>query len=125
MGEAHPGKATRGGGIGAPVIARVWLAWTTPGNADAYEAFLTREVFTALRAREIPGLLGCGLLRRRCGDEVEFMTVLRFSSLDAVRAMAGDRYERAVVAEKDRALLTRFDEHVAHYEIRAEWRSTG
>jgi hypothetical protein len=42
---------------------------------------------------------------------------MKFESLDAVRAFAGEDYEVAVVPAKARALLARFDAHSAHYEV--------
>lgn len=45
---------------------------------------------------------------------------MRFDSLDAVREFAGEDYEVAVVPEKARVLLSRFDERSQHYEIKAE-----
>jgi hypothetical protein len=56
------------------------------------------------------------LLRDDSGDEVEFVTVTLFESLDAVRVFAGDDYEAAVVPPEARKLLTRFDERSRHYE---------
>jgi hypothetical protein len=51
---------------------------------------------------------------------MEFVTIMLFDSLDAVREFAGQDYEVAVVPEKARAVLSRFDERSQHYEIRAE-----
>jgi len=56
-------------------------------------------------------------------NEVEFITILQFDSLEAVRAFAGENYELAVVPPKARALLSRFDEKSQHYEIKAEDKS--
>jgi antibiotic biosynthesis monooxygenase (ABM) superfamily enzyme len=64
----------------------------------------------------VEGYLGADLLRRSVGDEVEFITLTRFDSLDAVRAFAGDDYERAVIVDEAHRLLSRFDERSAHYE---------
>ena len=99
-------------------VRRVWHGWTTPENADAYERLLRTEIFPGIAARAIPGYLGIELLRREAGDEVEFVTQMRFASLEAVRAFAGAEYEVAVVPPRARALLSRFDERSAHYEIR-------
>ena len=62
------------------------------------------------------------MLRRDLEDEVEFVTVMWFDSLEAVRAFAGEVYEVAVVPPKARALLSRFDARSQHYEVRAEMR---
>jgi antibiotic biosynthesis monooxygenase (ABM) superfamily enzyme len=98
-------------------IVRIWHGWTTPDNADAYQRLLQEEIFAGIAGRKIEGYRGIELLRRRAGDEVEFVTVMRFDSIDAVRAFAGPDYETAVVPEKARRLLKRFDTRSAHYEI--------
>jgi heme-degrading monooxygenase HmoA len=102
------------------MISRIWHGWTTLGNAEAYEALLNEEIFVGIQGRRIRGFRGIQLLRRRVGEEIEFVTVMVFESLDAVREFAGDDYEAAVVPAKARAVLSRFDERSQHYEIRAE-----
>jgi heme-degrading monooxygenase HmoA len=102
------------------MISRIWHGWTIPENADAYEALLKEEIFVGIGDRRIPGYRGIHLLRRDVGDEVEFVTVMWFDSLDAVRVFAGEDYEVAVVPAKARALLAHFDARSQHYEVRAE-----
>jgi heme-degrading monooxygenase HmoA len=102
------------------MISRIWHGWTTPANADAYEALLKSEIFSGIQNRNIPGYRGIHLFRRSLGAEVEFVTVMWFDSLDAVRAFAGEDYEVAVVPAKARALLTRFDARSQHYDVKAE-----
>jgi heme-degrading monooxygenase HmoA len=102
------------------MISRIWHGWTTLGNADAYEALLKEEIFVGIQNRRIRGFKGIQLLRRTVGQEVEFVTIMAFDSLDAVREFAGEDYEAAVVPEKARAVLSRFDARSQHYEIRAE-----
>jgi heme-degrading monooxygenase HmoA len=104
------------------MISRIWHGWTTPGNADVYEALLNEEIFVGIEERRIRGFRGIQLLRRDVGDEVEFVTIIRFESLDAVIEFAGDDYEVAVVPSAARAVLSHFDERAQHYEIRAERR---
>ena len=106
------------------MISRIWHGWTTPGKAGKYEALLREEIFVGIQARHIRGFKGIQLLRREIGAEVEFVTIMLFDSLDAVRDFAGDDYEAAVVPEKARAILSHFDERSQHYEVRAE-RSSG
>jgi len=101
-------------------ISRVWHGWTTPANADAYEALLKSEIFAGIQGRQIAGYRGIQLLRCDLGDEVEFVTIMRFDSLEAVRAFAGEDYEVAVVPPEARALLHRFDARSAHYQVKAE-----
>ncbi len=100
------------------MISRIWHGWTTPENADAYERLLRSEIFAGIAARTIEGFLGIDLLRREHPHEVEFVTVMWFASLAAVRAFAGTNYEAAVVPPAARALLRRFDARSAHYEVR-------
>lgn len=102
------------------MICRIWHGWTAPANADAYERLLREEIFEGIGNREIPGYRGIRLLRRDAGDEVEFVTMMWFDSIEAIRAFAGSDYERAVVPPAARALLSRFDDRSAHYELRAE-----
>ncbi len=99
------------------MITRIWHGWTIPENADAYEALLKTEIFTGIQQRQIPGFRGIQLLRRNLAGEIEFVTMMRFDSIDAVRAFAGEDYEIAVVPEKARALLSRFDARSQHYEV--------
>ena len=99
------------------MIGRIWHGWTTPENADAYEALLRHEIFAGIEGREIPGYRGIHLLRRELDTETEFVTIMWFDSLDAVRAFAGEDYETAVVPPKARALLSHFDARSAHYGV--------
>ena len=102
------------------MISRVWHGYTSPDNAEAYEALLKNEIFTDIAGRAIAGYKGIQLFRRNLGEEVEFITVMWFDSLDAVRGFAGEDYEAAVVPPQARALLSRFDERSQHYEVRAD-----
>ncbi len=99
------------------MIARIWHGWTTPGNADAYERLLREEILPGIAERD--GCLGAHLLRRRpdeSGEEVEFVTITWFDSMEAVRAFSHDGARGAVVPPAARAVLKRFDERSAHYD---------
>ena len=98
------------------MITRIWHGWTTTANAAAYRTLLLEEIFQHIEGRQIDGFLGIELLVRDLPGEVEFVTVMRFSSADAVKRFAGEDYERAVVPPRARALLARFDERSQHYE---------
>ena len=98
------------------MISRIWHGWTTRENADAYEELLKGEILPAIAGRKIAGLAGAHLLKREVPEGIEFVTILWFESLDAVREFAGEDWEAAVVPEKARKLLTRFDARSAHYE---------
>jgi antibiotic biosynthesis monooxygenase (ABM) superfamily enzyme len=96
------------------MIVRIFHGWTAPEHARAYEEFVLETIFPAIR--ELDGCLGAELARRDVGDEVEYVAITQFADLDAVRRFAGDDYERAVVEPRAQELLSRFDEHSAHYE---------
>jgi heme-degrading monooxygenase HmoA len=100
------------------MICRIWHGWTSTANADAYERLLHTEIFQGIEERGIPGYRGIELLRRPAVDTVEFVTLMWFDSMDAVRGFAGTDYEAAVVPAAARALLQRFDARSAHYEVR-------
>ena len=97
------------------MVARVWHGYTTHANADAYEAMLKPELLPGLNSKK--GFRGSYLFRRTVGDEVEFITIILWDSLDDVRAIAGADYERAVVPEERRSVLKRWDENAAHYDV--------
>jgi heme-degrading monooxygenase HmoA len=97
------------------MIARVWHGFTKPEHADAYEAMLKPEPLPGLG--RVAGYRGSYLLRRGAGDDVEFITILLWDSIDAIRAVAGPDYETAVVPEERRKYLSRFDVKAAHYEV--------
>ena len=96
------------------MISRLWHGWTTRENADAYESLLRDEVLPGIH--RVRGFKGAHLLRRDAGNEVEFVTITEFDSLEAVREFAGEDYEVAVVPPPARRLLSRFDARSAHYE---------
>ncbi len=98
------------------MISRIWHGWTTLDNADAYERIVSTEVLPEITARQIDGYRGAHLLRRSLADEVEFITIMWFDSLDAVREFMGEDYEVAHVPPQARAVLARFEERSQHYE---------
>jgi heme-degrading monooxygenase HmoA len=97
------------------VIARLWHGRTTRENAGAYQELLGTTILPGID--RVRGFRGAELLRRDVGDEVEFVTITRFASLEAVREFAGDDYEQAVISDEAHRLLSSFDERVAIYEI--------
>ncbi len=99
------------------MISRIWHGWTTLDNADNYERVVSTEVLPEIAARQIPGYRGAHLLRRPLEDEVEFVTIMWFDSLEAIRQFMGDDYEVAHVPPKARAVLARFDLRSQHYDV--------
>lgn len=97
------------------MIARVWHGWARPADADAYESHLKPELLPGLS--KVKGFAGSHLLRRQAGDEVEFITIIFWDSIDAIRSVAGPDYETAVIPEERKKYLKRFDAKAAHYEV--------
>jgi hypothetical protein len=100
------------------MINRIWHGWTTAANADAYQRLLESEIAPGIAGRGIAGVRGPRLLRRRSADgEVEFVTIMSFPDWVAVEEFAGPGGRTAVVPPAARALLKRFDQESAHYEV--------
>ena len=99
------------------MICRLWRGWTTPENADAYERVVRGEVIPGIEARQIPGFRHIDLMKRFAGAEVEFQTLMWFDSLGAIKSFMGDDYEVSHVPPAAQAVLKRFDERAAHYEV--------
>jgi hypothetical protein len=99
------------------MIARIWHGWTTFENADIYEALLKNEIFPSIENKKINGYRKISLLRRPLEKEVEFITIMKFDNLSAVKEFAGEDYEKSYVPQKARKVLLRHDKTSQHYEI--------
>ena len=96
------------------MITRMWRGWTSPEAADDYERFLLDDLFPSMQ--DIPGFLGAEVLRRTDGDEVAFVTLTRFRSIDDIRAFAGDQIDVPVIEPRAAELLSHFEQRAVHYE---------
>jgi len=99
------------------LIARHWRGWTKAEDADAYEDFLNRKVLPGLRG--IEGYHGGYVLRRDAADEVEFVVLNLFDSLEAVKRFAGLDYATPVFEPEAKRLLSRIETAALHYDVRA------
>jgi mannose-6-phosphate isomerase-like protein (cupin superfamily) len=99
------------------VIARRWRGWADgPANADAYVAHFEEQVRPQLAGTE--GFIDARI--ERTVDErgrTEVTVVTRWTSLDAIRAFAGDEIDGAVVEPAARTVLCDFDRTVRHIEL--------
>jgi heme-degrading monooxygenase HmoA len=100
------------------VIARVWRGWTRAEDGHHYDGHYHDDVLP--RLRQLAGFQGARLLRRRVGEETEFVSLTFFDDMRAVHAFAGDDPDTAVVADDARRVLVRFDHRVVHYEVSAD-----
>jgi len=99
------------------MIARIWHGWTKQADAPTYEQMLRDEIFPSIAARKIKGYHGAELFTRDDGDEVEFVTLLRFDSIEGVKEFAGAEESKPVIYPGVEALLTRMDERSRHYQV--------
>jgi heme-degrading monooxygenase HmoA len=99
------------------MTARIWHGYTVFENADSYEHLLREEIFEGIHNRHIEGFKSIQLLRRNLADETEFITLMMFDSIESVKTFAGENYQTAVVPDKARKLLKRFDATSQHYEV--------
>lgn len=97
-------------------IVRSWSGETSAGDEEGYLEHLERDTLPKLRG--LSGFLGWQVLRRReVGGTVHFVVQTRWLDLDSVRAFAGADLDVAVVPSAAQALLTRYDQHVEHFEV--------
>ena len=99
------------------MIARIWHGWTKTVHAKVNENILRDEIFPGIAARKIAGYHGAELFVREDGDEVEFVTLLRFDSMDAVKEFAGEDESKPVIYSKAESLLARMDTRSRHYRV--------
>jgi antibiotic biosynthesis monooxygenase (ABM) superfamily enzyme len=100
------------------MIARIWYGWTTRENAEKYENLLRDEVLLDIAKKAIPGYKGAELFVRKAeNDEIEFVTLLRFETLDAAKIFAGKDHETPVIPPECKRLLKRHSERSRHYRV--------
>jgi len=98
------------------MIVRIWRGQAPLGaRADAYLAHVTGTVFPQLKT--LAGHRGAWLLRREVSDEVEFLALTFWESLDSIRSFAGEDVGSAIVEPEARAVLSDFDDFARHYEV--------
>src|SRR5438128_11890578 len=96
---------------------RADLAWVDKSRRrEGIRILLHDEIFPRIAARKINGYRGAELFIREDGDEVEFVTFLRFDSMDAVKEFAGADEGKPVIYPKAETLITRM-EQARHYRV--------
>ena len=98
------------------MIARIWHGWTKRSDAKTYEKMLRDEIFPSIAAQNIKGYRGAELFIREDGEETEFVTLLRFDSMDAVKEFAGSDETKPVIFPGVEKLLNRI-EPAQHYRV--------
>ena len=77
---------------------------------------LREDIFPGIAALKINGYGGAELFVRDDGDEVEFITLLRFDSMEVVKEFAGPDATKPVIFPKAEPFITRM-EQAQHYRV--------
>jgi len=99
------------------MVVRAWRGYSAVADAQAYPKHLLQRVRPKLE--QLQGFRGLYLLRHRGAEEIEYLVLTLWDSMEAVHAFAGQQPELAVVEPEARAALVRFDHTVRHYEVLA------
>jgi heme-degrading monooxygenase HmoA len=97
------------------MVARIWRGAVRSADADEYAEYMRRTGLAEYRST--PGNRGAWMLRRDVEDRTEFVMFTLWDSLDAVKAFAGDDYERAVFYPEDDRFLIERDLVTSHYTV--------
>jgi len=97
------------------MIARMWRGVAIQERANDYVKHLQESVVPQLR--KIDGFKGVYLLKRNSSEDVEFLVLTFWESMEAIRKFAGENPEVAVVAAAARTLFREYDAEVNHFEI--------
>jgi antibiotic biosynthesis monooxygenase (ABM) superfamily enzyme len=98
-------------------IKRLWHGWTTKENADKYQDILHKEVLPGIEAKKMPGYKKIEVLRIDLKDEVEFVTIMTFDSLQNVIDFQGGDYKKCYVPDVAKRVLKRWDLESTHYDL--------
>ena len=98
-------------------IKRIWHGWTTKENANKYQNILHNEVLPSIEEANIPGYRKIEVLRIDLKDEVEFVTIMTFDSLQNVIDFQGEDYKKCYVPDVAQKVLKKWDLESVHYEL--------
>jgi heme-degrading monooxygenase HmoA len=97
------------------MIARAWRGFAKPERADAYRRHFTAKV--APHLKDLSGHVGAFLLQKERGDEVEFLALTLWDSIESVKAFTGPDPQVAIVEPEGQAALSHFEEVATNYEV--------
>src|SRR5580704_12381446 len=98
------------------MIARICRGSTKRTDAKTYENMLRDKIFPSIASRHLEGYRGAECVICEGDSETEFVTLLRFDSMDAVKEFAGADETKPVIFPGVEKLLTRM-EPARHYRI--------
>ncbi len=99
------------------MILRIWKGTTTHENAHPYEQLLKEVVFPGIERKEVSGYRGIQLLKNVKEHSVEYITIMAFENMNAVKEFAGKNYEQSYVIDEAKALLQTYESKATHYEL--------
>jgi len=97
------------------MIARIWRGLTRRQDHETYYDYLQKTGLKDYAA--VPGNRGVWVLRRVRGETAEFLLISLWDSYAAIRAFAGEDYEKAVYYPEDEKYLLDRPPGVDHYEV--------
>ena len=102
------------------MIARMWRGWVHTDRITEYVDIVERTGMAEYRAT--PGNQGAQLLTRDLGDgRTELITLSWWSSLDDIRAFAGNDIAAAKYYPEDDEYLVERETTVSHFEVEPGW----
>jgi heme-degrading monooxygenase HmoA len=99
------------------MVIREWRGRTSQARSAEYPRHFRTSVVPVLR--RVHGFLDASLSERRQGDQVEFLVLTRWISMEAIREFAGSDPEAAVIEPGAIAALNDYDHTVRHYDVLA------
>ena len=103
------------------MIFRKWTGRIRTADSAAYVGYV--EATGALHYTQTPGNLGYQILLRELGDGTsEISTISWWTDYDAVRAFAGEDYQRAAYYPEDDQYLVERPEFVEHHAVTVDHR---
>ena len=97
------------------MIVRTWAARATKAGAKAYCAYFEKTLLPQLQ--QLDGFSGAFLLARDDDGLVELTAHTLWTSIDAIRAFAGNEITSAVVEPEALAVLQHSDPTVVHRDV--------
>jgi len=97
------------------MIARIWHGITPIEKADEYTEHQNKTGIADYQSTE--GNRGVYVLRRIEGEQVHFLVLSFWDSVESVKKFAGEDYEKARYYPDDVKYLLEFPEKVKHYEV--------
>jgi hypothetical protein len=102
------------------MIVRMWRCYTTPENAGPFEALVESDILP--RLKRVRGFISGELLRRDLLQEVEFVAISYYDSLDSLRSLAGDDFGQLLIPESAQSMLIHFDRRASFYTVAVDMR---